>query len=263
MTLPAMNPPFAPLAAAVRTALVSPVLVAGAKASGTLTFSGVVADGQIVTIGAQVYEFDTAPLPGAITPGRVRVDVSAGVTAPQAVTALVAAITGDAAAVVTAVDGALDTVVCTAKVYGTAPNAYPTTTTCGNASWGAVKLAGGTVGGAEVPVYAPVAPVGTAMPYIIMGEDFGSDWGTKDTWGTEHRLRFHVWDQGKSAERTDLIMAGICGRIVNASLTIGAGGGTHTLVLSRYDSSHVFLEDTAAGPVCHGVLDIRALVSQG
>jgi len=113
------------------------------SATGTLTFSGVVADGQIVTIGSRIYEFDTD---SSVTEGRVAVDVSGGVTASAAVTALVTSITGDASAVVTAVDGAGDTVVVTAKTKGTVGNAYASTETCTNGSWGTTTLAGGVDG---------------------------------------------------------------------------------------------------------------------
>lgn len=64
-------------------------------------------------------------------------------TAAAAVTALVAAITADGEALVTAADGAGDTVDITAKVSGTAANAYATTETMANASWGAATMAGG------------------------------------------------------------------------------------------------------------------------
>jgi hypothetical protein len=250
------------LQAAVYGALTTPGITDGTKASGTLTFTGVVADGQIVTIGTQVYEFDTAPLPGAIVAGRIRVDVSGGVTAPQAVTALVAAITGDAAAVVTAVDGALDTVACTAKAYGTVPNTYPTTTTCANATWGATKLAGGTPAGVDVTVYSPTAPPTAVLPYITIGEDFAGDWSTKTTWGTEHLLRFHVWDTGSTMARANRIASVIVGRMVDVSLTVGASA--YTLVLSRLAAAHFSAEDSAgAGErFVHGVVDIRALVQQ-
>lgn len=105
--------------------------VQATAATGTVTFNDAVSDGDIVTIGTRVYEFDTAANPGAITAGRVRVDVSGGATAPAAVTALVTAITGDTSAVATAVDGDLDTVVVTAKntYSGSAGNAIVFTKT--------------------------------------------------------------------------------------------------------------------------------------
>lgn len=100
-------------------------------ATGTVTFSGSVSDGDIVTIGSRVYEFDTAANPGAITAGRVRVNVNGGATASAAVTALVLAITNDTSAVVTAADGTGDTVDLTAKTTysGAAGNAIVLTKT--------------------------------------------------------------------------------------------------------------------------------------
>lgn len=47
--------------------------VAGVKATGTLTISGVVSDTQTVTIGTNVYEFDTDD---TFTAGRIQVDVA-------------------------------------------------------------------------------------------------------------------------------------------------------------------------------------------
>jgi hypothetical protein len=114
-------------------------------ATGSLTFTGSVSDGETVTIGGRVYEFDTAANPGSITAGRVRVNVNGGATASAAVTALVTAITGDSSAVVTAVDDTGDVVTVTAKTTysGAAGNLIATTETCANASWGDVTLSGG------------------------------------------------------------------------------------------------------------------------
>lgn len=107
-------------------------------ATGTLTFTGVVADGQTVTIGSEVYEFDTN---SSVAAGHIAVDVSGGVTAAEAVTAIVTAITADST-LVTAVDGAGDTVVVTTVLTGTQAN-YAVSETCTNASWGAATLTGG------------------------------------------------------------------------------------------------------------------------
>ncbi|MHB9105758.1 MAG: hypothetical protein ACYDCO_01765 [Armatimonadota bacterium] len=115
---------------------------AGAHATGTLTFTGNVADGETVTIGDEVYEFDTNT---GVTPGNIRVALGAGGVAPaNAVTQLVAAILANTAYDLTAVDGALDTVVVTALRSGVWANALDTLEACANASWGAAKLAGGT-----------------------------------------------------------------------------------------------------------------------
>ena len=106
--------------------------------TGSITFTGVVADGEIITIGTEVYEFDTNSSVGA---GHIAVDVSGGVTAGDAVTALVTAITADSA-LVTAVDDTGDVVTVTTVATGVISK-YASTTTCDNASWGAVTLTGG------------------------------------------------------------------------------------------------------------------------
>src|SRR4051794_26747164 len=51
---------------------------AGRLTSNTLRIASNVADGEIVTIGRDVYEFDMAAPPGAITAGRIRVNCFIG-----------------------------------------------------------------------------------------------------------------------------------------------------------------------------------------
>lgn len=133
--------------------------LAGVKAVGTLTFTGVVADTQTVTIGSEVYEFDTT---GAVTAGRILVDVSGGVTASDAVTALVAAITANSA-IVTAVDGTGDTVVVTYKWVGTDGNSIATTETLTNGSWGDTTLKTGQF---ATPVSCPCFIIISGVWYI-------------------------------------------------------------------------------------------------
>jgi hypothetical protein len=115
-------------------------------ATGTLTFTGVVSNGETVTIGNEVYEFVTT---GEPTEGNHLVDVSGGVTATQAVTALYSSIESNSY-IVSAVDGEGDTVVITAVNAGTAGNDIATATTCVNASFAKAKLDGGVNGTAGV-----------------------------------------------------------------------------------------------------------------
>lgn len=110
-------------------------------ATGTLTFTDAASDGETVTIGKNIYEFDTGD---GVAEGNIAVDISGGATAPTVVTALVTAMTENAD--VTAVDGTGDTVVITAKIKGTAANTIATTTTCVNASFGNATLSGGVDG---------------------------------------------------------------------------------------------------------------------
>ena len=112
-------------------------------ASGILTFTDVVSDGETVTIGNDVYEFDTDT---SITEGNILVDVSTGATAADAVTALVAAITTNGTEPITATDGAGNTIDIVANVKGVLANSIGTTTDCVNGSFGAANLEGGING---------------------------------------------------------------------------------------------------------------------
>lgn len=62
---------------------------AGAPAIAEVVIAASVSDAETITLGDEVYEFDTG---AAITAGRIRVDVSGGATAAAARTALVTAI---------------------------------------------------------------------------------------------------------------------------------------------------------------------------
>jgi len=97
------------------------------------TAGDAIATTETFTAGTNV--FDAAVL-GTTTAG---VDC----TAANAVTAVVAAITGDGSAVVSAADGVGDTVDITAVTAGTAANAYTLANTMANGSWGAATMSGG------------------------------------------------------------------------------------------------------------------------
>lgn len=86
---------------------------------------------------------------------------TAGVDCPAAqfITTLVAVINAIVDCVVTAVDGAGDTVVVTAKVAGSEANATATTETLTNGSWGAATLAGGSGTVTRFPFAYPGATV--------------------------------------------------------------------------------------------------------
>jgi hypothetical protein len=137
------------LGASVVTAFTGGTSVSAAAATGVLTFSGVVADGQTVTIGTDVYEFDTD---ASVTAGNILVDVSGGATAADAVTALVAAVTASGDGTYSAADGAGDTVDVTYGTTGTTGNSVATTETCTNGAWGAVTLTGGVDASPSIPV---------------------------------------------------------------------------------------------------------------
>ena len=121
----------------------SGTVVTPVKAQGTLTFSDSVADGETVTIGGAVYEFDTDD---DTAKGNIAVDVSQGADASDAVTALVAAIEANDNSVVTAEAGDGNTVVVTAVVYGTEGNSIAVDTDADKAEWAKATLDGGKDG---------------------------------------------------------------------------------------------------------------------
>lgn len=136
---------------AVETAL--GVLDKAIAAVGTLTFTANVADADTVTIGAQVYTFEDAALDAAN-------EVDLGADLDASIDNLVAAINASASgdgtqyatgttenADVSAVRGAGNTIIVTAKTAGVAGNSVATTETAANASWGAATLEGGLASG--------------------------------------------------------------------------------------------------------------------
>jgi hypothetical protein len=143
------------------------------KATATLTFTGNVADAQTVTIGTEIYEFKTSGNAGT---GKIKVDVSGGVTPEKASAALVAAIK-DSSALVEASAAENDDenweVTINYKSVGTAGNAITVGTTVTNASFGqgVSKLSGGQLGTPcsirNVVVYA--------APFYYWCEKEGSD----------------------------------------------------------------------------------------
>ena len=122
--------------------------VAGAKATGTLTFTNVGSATETVTIGGRVYTL-VAALTGAAD------EVLIGASATATALNLKNAINGDEATVgithgsttdhpsVVATSSA-GAVTVTAKAAGTAGNAITTTETSAVASWGGAVLSGGT-----------------------------------------------------------------------------------------------------------------------
>lgn len=111
-----------------------------ARARGVLSFVGSVADGQTVTIGQDIYEFDTN---GSVATGNILVDVSTDQSAANASSVLAGIInTTTKHENVTATNNtANNSITVTYGLVGTVGN-IATTTTCTNASWGNTTLVG-------------------------------------------------------------------------------------------------------------------------
>lgn len=139
-----------------------------AKATQTLTLAGNAVAAETVTIGSVVYTWATTPTTTANT-------VKVGATAAESIDNLVAAITaaagsgtlyGSATVVhpqVTAVRSS-STMVITALVKGTAANAYATTETMTNGSFGAATMAGGVDPTAAQTIAALVTTINATIP---------------------------------------------------------------------------------------------------
>jgi hypothetical protein len=111
-----------------------------------------------------------------------------------------------------------------------------------------------TVGGVSVAVYGALAPKDAALPHITR-EEFVSPWSTKSNYGTEHLLRFHVWDVGTSSSRATQIANTVITRLVDVGLTVTG----HTCLPGDLDQKHIFAEDdgTLGTAYTHAVVDIR------
>ena len=116
----------------------------GIEATQTLTISGVIADGENVTIDAIPYQFDTAN--DSVTAGYVNVNTTGNTTAIYAADALKTAINanGTTSALVTASNPTTTTVLITADAVGKTANTYATTEDMTNGAWGDTTMTGGT-----------------------------------------------------------------------------------------------------------------------
>lgn len=105
-----------------------------------LDFSDDVSDGETVTIGSDVYEFDDDD---DVEEGNIQVDISGGATSDDAVLALASAIDGGTEPVTAEGEGGRVTV--SANSEGSNGNSIAVSTDCANAEWanGATTLTGG------------------------------------------------------------------------------------------------------------------------
>jgi hypothetical protein len=144
--------------AAMEAARLKAAAMGTTAATGTLTFTGVAIANETVTINGRVYTYKAA-LTGAAN------EVLIGANQTESAANLAAAINGTGGsgttygvgtvphADVTAQNNAA-TVILTAKNNGTGANAFGTTETLTNGSWGAATLTGGTVATATGTVSA-------------------------------------------------------------------------------------------------------------
>lgn len=142
----------------------------------TYSVETTVSDGETITIGDKIYEFDTD---GEVAEGHERVWVGENAAASAAITALAAIINRLDSANVVAVDGIGDTLDVTAVVAGTVGNSIVVATDCANGSW---DVAEGTLEGGEDPTVGEIitailtaAAGGTEAVTLTQGEGEEAD----------------------------------------------------------------------------------------
>jgi hypothetical protein len=116
--------------------------IAGAKARGTLTFTGIPVVTETVTIGTTVYEF-VAAAEDVASPTNTPVVLGTTLTADNAVTELAEAISSNDLLVDAVANTTDDTVLVVARVIGSEGNDIASTQTCTNATWGHAHLENG------------------------------------------------------------------------------------------------------------------------
>ena len=115
--------------------------VSGAKATGTLTFTGIPVVAETVTVGENVYEF-VAVAGDVADPTNIPVVLGVTLTADNAVTVLALEISSNSALVDAVANTTTDTVLVVARKLGTEGN-VASTQTCTNATWTDDTLTGG------------------------------------------------------------------------------------------------------------------------
>lgn len=127
----------------------------GLLAYGVLRVAANVADGETVTIGADVYEFDTGD---GVTEGNIAVDVSGGVTPADATDALVAAINASSTEAVTAQDISDNQVLVVADAPGAVTLDLDTDMQGADNGWDAEAMHGGEAAGLKRAVRVAHVP---------------------------------------------------------------------------------------------------------
>lgn len=97
-------------------------------------------------------------------------------------------------------------------------------------------------------------PEGTAYPYVIIGEETATNFGTKDKDANEHTLTIHVWSQYRGRKEIKNIMSQIYTILHNTDITVSGA----SLVNIRHEFEQTLLE--ADGITRHGVMRFRVVI---
>jgi hypothetical protein len=96
-------------------------------------------------------------------------------------------------------------------------------------------------------------PQGAAAPYVVIGDETASDYGSSAGDAQEHTVTIHVWSEQPSTLQCKRIMAAVRDVLHEATLALSGGN----LVYLRQEFKETFRD--ADGVSHHGVLRYRAL----
>lgn len=106
---------------------------------------------------------------------------------------------------------------------------------------------------ASVSVFDDV-PEGTTYPYVVLGEETASNFGSKSLDGVEHTLTLHVWSQYRGRREIKEIMQSVYSLLHNTAITVSGA----SLVNIRQEFNNTLMEND--GITRHGVMRFRAVV---
>ena len=96
-------------------------------------------------------------------------------------------------------------------------------------------------------------PEDTSYPYITIGEDNISEFGTKDLDGTTSTMTIHIWSEYKGSKETKQIMDRIHDLLHDSSLSVSG----FNLINMRFEFSDIMRDPD--GITRHGVMRFRAV----
>tara|TARA_R110000850_G_scaffold5825_2_gene23337 strand:- start:402 stop:809 length:408 start_codon:yes stop_codon:yes gene_type:complete len=103
-----------------------------------------------------------------------------------------------------------------------------------------------------VSIYDDV-PESSSFPYIQMGQDTVSEYGTKDLDGADTSLTLHIWSQYKGAMQTKNIIDRVHSLLHDSSLSVTG----FNLINLRFEFSDILRDPD--GVTRHGIIRFRAI----
>ena len=97
-------------------------------------------------------------------------------------------------------------------------------------------------------------PEDTSYPYITIGEDNITEFGTKDLDGTTRTMTIHIWSEYKGSKETKQIMDRIHDLLHDSSLSVSG----FNLINMRFEFSDIMRDPD--GITRHGVMRFRAVL---